>query len=127
MAYQVNWHTDNQTVVLITYRDEMDWETLYASLDEAYEMIRSVDHTVDMIILDQIGLPRGNPMVHFQNAVKNQPPNAGDLYVIPGGSRAMLPFIKQIANIVVKGMPGKAMPIFVNSLEEAESRIAERI
>jgi hypothetical protein len=127
MAYEVNWHTDDQTVIRIAYYDEMEWETLYASLDEAYEMIRSVDHMVDMIIHDQIGLPRGNPMVHFQNAVKNQPPNAGDLYVIPGGSRAMLPFIKQIANIVVKGMPGKVAPIFVSSLEEAESRIAERV
>jgi hypothetical protein len=39
----------------------------------------------------------------------------------------MLPFIKQIANIVVKGMPGKVAPIFVSSLEEAESRIAERV
>lgn len=125
MAYTVDWHDEARTAVLITYDGEMDWAAFYASISRAHELINSVTHTVDLIIEDRAGLPPGNPMIHFQNAFKHQPLNTGRVYVAPkAGKSAVTAFMKQLANVLGKVLPGKASVIFVSSVDEARQRMA---
>src|SRR5690242_19932762 len=99
MTTTVNWLSEDKTCILIEFDGQVTWHEFHTSISQAHQMIASVQQTVHIIIWDHVGLPPGNPMVHFRSAVQRQPANTGKVIVVPvQGKSAVTSFVKQLAS-----------------------------
>ncbi len=102
------WDTDDETVVRVDLTDPWTWKEYDRAIDQACELIKTVDHLVDLIInlTDSQAAPAVQSLRHFQRTLSLMPENTG-LMVAAGGdpftSGLFASFMKtQLANSLVQ-------------------------
>lgn len=87
MTITVTWDNDDRTVVYIRAEGAWTWDEFHAGLAEANVLIRSVEHSVDIIshLVDAEAqkLPPG-AFAQWRRAMSNHPHNAGLIIIVPG-------------------------------------------
>ncbi len=83
MNLSIAWDNPEQTVIRQTLLDGWTWEALYELNQQTNAMMRSVDHTVHLMVdfTQTSHLPVGG-LTHAHNIFKNYPPNFGILVVV---------------------------------------------
>ncbi len=127
MSTSINWFSPEHTRLIIQFDDHLEWPEFHTAIRQAHRLITPVSNPVDLIILDKAGLPKGNPLSHFREAFKQQPPNLKLVVVVPKqDSSATAAFLKRLANVLAKVFPMKSDVIFVETIEQAHDLLDRR-
>ena len=126
MSYTLDWYTQDRTAILRVLQPGWTWDDFDQSYLEAYEMIRSVPHQVDLVS-DYRDSPQppgggGGMIERFSIIWAQHPPNFG-LFIIVGADE----FQKSMGEIFTKTFGGSAVIArYVQTIEEAEAILAQR-
>jgi hypothetical protein len=84
MSIQVDWADETKTVILETFQGNWTWEEFYAISQQAFNMIRSVNHMVHIFsdFRASGSLPVGGAITHAGNVLSDMPANWGLLVII---------------------------------------------
>lgn len=120
MSVNIHWQTDAQRTLIIEFNEDWDWNSFYKTIRDGHRMIATVAHTVDLILLHKVELPKGNPLVHFKNAMNDQPKNMGRVIVVNTKMNAVTQtFMTMLASVLEKVNPSKNRVQIVATLDEA--------
>lgn len=124
MGYLIRWDNLEKTVVFQQYRGEVVKDDLYHLAEESAKMLKSVPHTVHLIIDERtINLVLNSADIKFLES--NVPTNQGAVVIVINKSR--LPYKKFIHNAGVKLAPKTfEQPFFVTTIEEARQLLEEQ-
>jgi hypothetical protein len=123
MAASLNWLDNTKSVIYCQYTGAHDWDELYQVASLADAMMKSVRHTVHLVIDAQqsAGLPRSSPFPHFKRALSSLPENTGVIVII---SQKL--FIKMSLALVTKFYDTSDRLFLVGNTEEATAILNER-
>ncbi|MBC8171272.1 MAG: hypothetical protein H7X77_06355 [Anaerolineae bacterium] len=87
MGIQLKWTDETKTVILQTFEGKWTWEDFYKVNQQAFAMIHTVSHKVDIFSDFRTSgpLPVGGAITHARNALKEMPDNWGMLVIINDG------------------------------------------
>ena len=107
MGIQVSWFNDEKTILIHHITGRWTIAELRSAATEAWDMMRSVPHTVDVLMDVSTGntLP-SNFIVHGKHIASSRPKNAGTIVIIGGTA-----FMKALYRIYQKTY-GKLHPDF---------------
>lgn len=124
MAYQIRWYNRQKTVVLQQYSDDVTKDDLYKMARESADMLKSVSHTVHLII-DERSVDNMLTTTDMQFLEKMVPPNQGAVVVVVAEHKLKY-------KSIVQGMGNKIAPhafaketVFVSSLEKAQAYLQQ--
>lgn len=117
MGHLIQWDNADKTVVLQQYIDTPVKEDLYHLIEASANMLKSVSHTVHLII-DERMIKLSLSSVDMKYLEMNVPPNQGAVVMLV--EKSSLPYKEWIQNLG-KTMAPKAFekPFFAATLEEA--------
>ncbi len=86
MHYTICWDNDERTILHGHLEPGWDWNTFFDVIADCYMMIRTVRHTVDIVItgLDD-AQPSGSILQHLHSIRGNKPYNVGKLVLVRPG------------------------------------------
>jgi hypothetical protein len=118
MSISVNWGDQAKRYILVTYHGEWSWQDYQESYSTRYEMVRSVEHPVDVIVDVRLHPdPPGPDAARYLKWVwEARPANIGRTIMIGADTSG---FMKNLVQIFVRLKGGGDKVIFVNSMEEA--------
>jgi hypothetical protein len=118
MPMTVNWDNAEQTTLRIDTHGQSTWEEHFNVQDQMREMLKSVQHPVDMIVVLHPGAepPSGNLLSHISRAAQKAPRNLR--FTVNVG---MSPFMKAITQVATKVLQMKTH--YTTTLEEARAII----
>ncbi|MBX3085003.1 MAG: hypothetical protein KF716_25435 [Anaerolineae bacterium] len=119
MTVHVQWENSRQTAIRVTFDPQWRWQDYDASVDEVRQMLRSVDHTVDIISDIRTSTPQTQGLAwnHFRRTFSDIPHNIG-MVVIAGRGH----FTASIFSLVVQSDPRLVRRTrFVSTIAEAHS------
>jgi hypothetical protein len=126
MAITSTWYNNEKTIIITRFETEWIWNDFHKAVREMHEMIRTVPHRVDLIMLHKVDQPLGNPMIHFRKAFENQPDNTGQVVVVNSNLNPVAKrFMNALAGIFDRAFPSKSKVYIVDSIDEAEKLIAK--
>lgn len=121
MPLHISWDNDEKTVIRCEGEGRWTWDEYHTSLENIMDMIRTVNHPVDLIIIERPGsaMPPGSPQPHFQRVQKLSPPNMGHTVIVVRSALA-----KAMSALLTR-LPGNLMGNvnMVGSLDEAHAFI----
>jgi hypothetical protein len=124
----VRWYSDKKDCVLMEFTQPWSWDHFYEQVHEAHALARSVDYPVDLLVWHHVDLPRGNALLHFHAAFKDQPENIRRVIVIyPDTMAFLLRFFQGLVKIIEGVFPTKGKVKIARSFEEAESILREAL
>jgi hypothetical protein len=122
MTIHVLWDDAAKTIIRSESEGQWTWEEYHESLARIVEMVRSVDHRVDLIQLRRPGStpPSSSGMPHYQRAMRILPENTGLNVIINTNTIA-----RSVANIFTRlyGRRTRGAIVLVGSLDEAHKVI----
>ncbi len=88
MSLVVVWDNQDRTVLRIDVAGQWGWKEYDAAIDQAYGMIREIEHSVDLIfnLTDSQAFPPIQSQRHFQRMLTLMPANAGMIIAAGGDS-----------------------------------------
>ncbi|MCB9461370.1 MAG: hypothetical protein H6670_17085 [Anaerolineaceae bacterium] len=120
MPYNFSWYDDEHSIIHVDIRGEVSWEAWHIAVGSICEMIPSVNHRVDLILDDKVGMPPGNPMPHMQASIKKLQMNKNMGLVVSVTSKRMSTFSKVIVDVASRLANSDLEDgIFVETLDEA--------
>jgi hypothetical protein len=126
MPYQLRWYNDQHTAILRTLLPGWTWDDYEKSYLEAFDMIKTVKHTVDLVA-DYEDSPEAPPseggmMSEFSKVWSERPKNLG-LFILVGAGD----FHKSMAEVFLKTFADSSDSVrFVTSRVEADEILAGR-
>ena len=69
MAYRVNWHDAERTILHVVTEGKTSWEEYHAKYDEALALVRAAGTRIDIIMVADDGPPPGNPLPHQRTLI----------------------------------------------------------
>ena len=66
MPFIFNWHDQDQTIIRIDIVGQVSWDEYGIVTDRIVDELAKVNHRVDVIYNDKVGMPKGNPMPHLK-------------------------------------------------------------
>lgn len=123
MPGRIEWDNEEKTILLTIYEGNMLLEEYYRVIDETFEAISPLPHSVHTIMLRQNvkSVPATMSKV-LQYANKKTTPNLGINVIV--GATAMTKMIVRLAKVIAPRLAKEVY--FANSLEEARQIIAEK-
>jgi hypothetical protein len=126
MPYDVYWLDEEHSIVRIDIHGEVTWEAWYHAIDETVAKINEVPHRVDLIYVDQVGFPKGNPLPHMKASIErlSAQPNLG-ISVTVSSSRGLMMAVQLVVDVVLRAfnITGRNNGGFVRTVDEAMKRI----
>ena len=124
MAILTNWYNDDKTILRHVYEVAWTWSDLYLAIDEAYALVETVDHTVDIIIDMRLSsIIPSNVFNHGKHAIVKAHPRQGHMIVVGAPRLAQTLFQ---AFLKIYGKEAKNFPVvFVSTLDEGLDKINE--
>lgn len=123
MPIHVFWDDEAQSVIRSEGEGHWTWEEYHQSLGQIVEMVKSVNHRVDLITLRRPGsvAPPSSGMPHYQRAMRVLPENTGLNVIINTNTVA-----RSIANIFTRlyGPRTRGVVVLVGSVDEARRLVA---
>lgn len=126
MSIRVDWGDDSKRYILVTYLDEWTWQDYQESYRTRFEMIRTVEHTVDVIVdVRAYPNPPGPDAARYLKLMWDmRPPNLGRTIMIGADTSG---FMKNLVQIFANMMKAESQrPYFVDSMEQALALISKR-
>jgi hypothetical protein len=119
MPVEVSWGNPEKTVIYSTYSEMWTLEEHHAAIDQIHSMVMSVGHTVDFI--GDFSKSRSSPakLVSSGRHMENVKTSNTGINVIVNAS----PFIKAMAQVVLRMFLKDVTTYFANSREEAYQMI----
>lgn len=124
MAYQIDWYNRQKNVVLQRYFDDVTKDDLYKMARESANMLKSVPHTVHLII-DEHSANNMLTTTDMQFLERMVPPNQGAVVVL-------VPEHKLKYKTIVQSMGNKIAPhaftqetVFVSTMEKAQAYLQQ--
>lgn len=98
MAIELIWHDEAKSIICENYQGQWTWEDYFAMSAALVEMMKSVDHRVDIVANMKEGtMPRsGASMTFAKKAMTSLPPNWGRMVIVTN------PFIRALTSIFKK-------------------------
>ena len=84
--FPIQWLNDERTILQVTLPASFTWDEQNKSVREVAETIRTVDHTVHLVV-NTVGakMPKGNPFPHLRYFVMSMPDNLGVTITVGAG------------------------------------------
>lgn len=60
MPLPVNWYDDEHSIIVATIRKDTTWDEYHQAVEWIVTQAATVDHRVDAIFHDNVGMPKGN-------------------------------------------------------------------
>ncbi len=126
MPYDISWHDEERGILRIDIHGDVSWEAWYKAVDQTCERIASVyPRRVDLIYMDQVGFPKGNPLPHMKRSIEllAAQPNLGIAVTVSRQELSML--VKIVVNVILRAVPINTRNNggYARTLEEALARI----
>jgi len=124
MSYSIQWDNADKTVVFQQYTDQAVKEDLYSLSKESAEMLRTVSHTVHLII-DERPVKVTLNYTDIKYLESNVPDNQGAVIMIVNKSGLAY---KKLIQDVGRSLAPKAFdqPYFAETLEEARQLLQDQ-
>ncbi len=116
MPIEVKWFDEEETLLLIEPANPWGWPDFYVAINQAQTMIRSKNHTVD-VIFDLAGdfrLPNASLLSPLRSVYTASPENVGNRILVGANL-----FIEQVVSIATRAMGGGSTFHFVRTMEDA--------
>ncbi len=133
MPTPVDWYDEEHSIVKVTITPNSTWEEYYQVIEWIVAEVSKVDHRVDIIFHDDVGMPKGNPMPPLKWGTKRiiNLPNAFHT-IIAGSQGTTNAFARMVMTTLGRMLLASASPnvdgkqlLFLPSLEEAVAFIIE--
>jgi hypothetical protein len=126
MGITAVWDNDEKTIIRYIYDGSWTWDDFYTAFGQAYKMIDTVNHRVDIIVdvrmsslLPQNALSRGRQLSTSTHT------NQGRTIVV--GANALMRSVSNIFNKVYTKAADDLKISFVRTMEEAHDQLLHRI
>lgn len=126
MGLEVKWYDAEQTILLATIAKDTTWDDYHASIDAILKLAASVNHRVDLVFLDDVGMPKGNPLPHLRNGIARLVKQPNLKLSLIAGSKGYAGFVRTVLEMVGRIFGNSTRgpgALFVPDLEEAVARI----
>lgn len=124
MTFKLNWDNDEKTLFRFEMEGKWTWDEYHQIVDEAFQMIRPLDHTVDVIVIGEprMSLPSGSALAQLVRISRVIPNNIGLIVLVtPNG------FIKAINRVLFRMSKRVGdMTVLTDTVDEAYAVIWER-
>lgn len=120
MAITVNWDNAQKTALYIRSEGSWTWEEFHQAFQDGTACVRSVDHSVDIIIhmVDFAAQrPPTNAFKHWLSAMHQVPDNTGLVILVPGNGWVQA-FASAFLRVLGDRYPFKVA--FAQTLDEAQ-------
>jgi hypothetical protein len=116
MPYHIDWENAEKTIIRQTYTNPLTLGDCYGVIQDNAVMMKSVAHSVDLIIVMDFGFLMVSRFFHAAKYAQDaMPDNQRLLIVVNASERA-----KMLVNLVKKLAPGATRNLFfANDLNEA--------
>jgi hypothetical protein len=124
MPLHICWDNEEKTAIRCESEGNWTWDEYHTSLEQIAEMMREVNHHVDLINIRRLGatMPRGSSLPHFQRALAILPDNFGlNIFVT---NNAVARVIVSVFTRVYASLSGGRL-LMVGTLEEARAVVAK--
>lgn len=121
MPFDVSWYDDAHTILRIRVYGQPTWEEYHAAMDTVAAHVAASPHRVDMVMDDEVGMPRGNPMPHLKAAFDKLIiyPNLGMSMAASASNIALFPALMMETAGRLYGVDMRRYGRFVKSMDEA--------
>jgi hypothetical protein len=124
MPFHTYWDDLEKSIICCEGEGHLTWDEFHPALDRIAEMMKEVDHRVDLIIVQQHGasMPRSSGMPHYRRAFTVLPSNWGLMVMVSKttlGKSIFAIFLKAYNNLA----NGKLA--MAEDTDQARKRIAE--
>lgn len=132
MPLDVKWYDDAHSIIVVTITIDTTWSEYDQAVDWIVTEASKVDHRVDIIFHDNVGMPKGNPMPHLKRGSAKIVEQPNIYYSIIAGSQGSSGFGQMILGALAKtymklsgGARAGGEILFMKSLEEALAQITK--
>ncbi len=121
MPFDVSWYDDAHSIVRIRVYGKPTWDEYHEAMDQVEAYIAASPHRVDMVMDDEVGMPRGNPMPHLKAALDKliKHPNLGMSMAASARDIALFPSLMMETAGRLYGVDMKRYGRFVKSMDDA--------
>jgi hypothetical protein len=130
MPLSVNWYDNEHSIIIVTITVDTTWSEYDQAVDWIVTESSKVDHRVDLIFHDNVGMPKGNPMPHLKRGSAKIVEQPNIYYSIIAGTQGASGFGQMILGALAKtymklsgSARGRGEILFMRSLEEALAQI----
>ncbi len=125
MPYEFRWFDAEHTIIQMNIYGKVTWDQWHATIDKIVEEIKNTSHRVDIIFMDTVGMPKGNPFPHLNATHTKLDTNPNMGLIITVSSRRISNFIEMIVDVIRHGYSYRRMynAGFVTTVDEALSQI----
>ena len=129
MPLEVKWYDPEHTILIGTIAKNTIWDDYHKAIDQIVHEASQVSHRVDVIILDDVGMPVGNPMPHIKLGVSKLVKQDNIKLSIIAGSRGSSGFVRAVFEALGKMFMksgttnNQGFGGFTKTLDEAITRI----
>ena len=125
MSLEVVWYDDERTILLATINKTTTWDDYHGAVEYIVAEVKLLDYRIDVIFLDNVGMPAGNPIPHLKwgIATMSKQSNLKSFYI--AGSRGSSGFVRSIFEALGKAFshrlktPNSNFNGFTKTLDEA--------
>lgn len=130
MPLAVNWYDNEQSIIVVTITTDTTWDQYHKAIDWIVSEAKGVDHRVDIIFHDEVGMPKGNPLPHLRTGSTRIIQQSNIRTSIIAGSRGYSGFTRAIletlarsfSRVIPKGTTQNGL-LFMRTLDEAVAYI----
>lgn len=129
MTLNVDWYDEAHSIIVATISPTTTWDEYHQQIDWMVSEAKKVDHRVDIIFHDNVGMPKGNPIPHLKSGTARIIGQRNIHFSIVAGSRGSTGFVRAILETLAK--PFTRLPrderrlIFLPTLDEALAHIEQ--
>lgn len=127
MSLPVKWYDEEHTIIQATIAKDTTWEDYHKAIDWIIDQAQNVSYRIDLIFLDDVGMPAGNPMSHLKRGSTRVINQANIRLTVLAGSHGYSGFSRMTLEILAKAYSymsvKKGQLLFARDLDEALSII----
>lgn len=119
MPYTHQWYDQDRGILQWNMFGEVNWDQFNAAVEALCNIIEETSQRVDILILDDAGMPSGNPLPHLKHSMSrlNNLDNFGGLYSVT--EKHLSALVKTMTSLAAK-LANLNFPLkFMNSVEDA--------
>lgn len=127
MPFDVSWYDHARSIIRVRVYGKPTWDEYDAAMEIVEQYVGSTPHRVDIIMDDEVGMPRGNPMPHLKAALTKITihPNLGMSMAASANNIALFPSLMMETAGRLYGVDMRRFGRFFTSMDEAVAVIMD--
>ncbi|MFN8375703.1 MAG: hypothetical protein U0694_22885 [Anaerolineae bacterium] len=120
MGLEVIWYDTEQTILVATITQDTTWSDYHTAIDQIVKRAAAVRYRVDVVFVDNVGMPSGNPLIHLRSGINRLMQQPNIYCALVAGSNVSNSYFRSIFMMVgrIFGKGQKTPEIFTPTLEE---------